>query len=204
MGGIVEPWHLTHLRALLLRGFAGDRRGASAVEFALLLPVMIALYISSVEISEAVSINRKVTLIAHTVADLVAQTAVPLAPADVSNCLAAAGVVAMPYSTTDMTVVVSQVVINPNGTAQIDWSQSTPSNAAYAPGTTVTVPSAFVNPNATTYLILGQTSYAYAPQLGYAITGTLTLSDQIYLTPRLVTCVGYTGTTASPALCSND
>jgi Flp pilus assembly protein TadG len=200
----VKPSYLTHLQAFLLRQFACDRRAASAIEFALVLPLMIVLYISSVEISEAVSINRKVTLVAHTVADLVAQTAVPLAPADVSSSLAAAGVVATPYSTANMTVIVSQVVINPNGTAQIDWSQSLPANAAYTPGTTVTVPAAFVNKSATTYLIWGQTSYGYAPQLGNAITGTLTLSDQIYLSPRLVTCVGYTGTTASPALCAND
>ena len=33
-------------------------------------------------------------------------------------------------------------------------------------------------------MILGEVSYAYAPNLGYAITGTMNLSDSYYLYPR--------------------
>src|SRR5262249_34725949 len=56
-----------------LRRFARDKRGISAVEFAMLLPLMVTLYLGGVEVSQAVAIDRKVTLIARTVADLVAQ-----------------------------------------------------------------------------------------------------------------------------------
>ena len=50
-----------------------DERGVSAVEFAMLLPLMLTLYLGGVEVSQGVSIDRKVTLTARTVADLVAQ-----------------------------------------------------------------------------------------------------------------------------------
>jgi len=52
------------------RRFARDRRGVSAVEFALLAPVMIGLYIGCVEISDGVAADRKVSLIAATLANL--------------------------------------------------------------------------------------------------------------------------------------
>ena len=50
-----------------------DQRGVSAVEFAMLLPLMITLYLGVVEISQAVGIDRKVTLTTRTVADLASQ-----------------------------------------------------------------------------------------------------------------------------------
>ena len=74
---MIDLMQLTFFRrfkACHLRRLASDRQGASAIEFAILLPLMVTLYISGFEISQAVSIYRKVTIIAHTVADLVAQT----------------------------------------------------------------------------------------------------------------------------------
>ena len=52
---------------------AGDERGVSAVEFAMLLPLMLTLYLGAVEISQGIGADRKVTLTARTVADLVSQ-----------------------------------------------------------------------------------------------------------------------------------
>jgi hypothetical protein len=37
---------------------------------------------------------------------------------------------------------------------------------------------------ANTYLLLGETQYSYNPSYGYVVTGTLTLSDQIFMRPR--------------------
>ena len=41
------------------RRFARDRRGVSAVEFALLAPVMIGLYLGCVEISDGVAVTAR-------------------------------------------------------------------------------------------------------------------------------------------------
>ncbi len=50
--------------------FLDDRRGVSADEFAMLLPLMVTLYLGSVETSQGIATSRKVTLTAHTLADL--------------------------------------------------------------------------------------------------------------------------------------
>ena len=55
------------------KGLARDKRGVSAVEFALLAPFMIALYLGCVEISDAVSADRKVSLTSAALANLAAQ-----------------------------------------------------------------------------------------------------------------------------------
>ena len=49
----------------------GDERGVSAVEFALLLPLMLTLYLGAVEVSQGIRADRKVTLTARTIVDLV-------------------------------------------------------------------------------------------------------------------------------------
>ena len=51
-----------------LGGLAGDERGVSAIEFAMMLPLMLTLYLGAVELSQGVGAERKVTLTARTVA----------------------------------------------------------------------------------------------------------------------------------------
>ncbi|WP_223479119.1 TadE/TadG family type IV pilus assembly protein [Oricola indica] len=66
---------MTKTRSLIakFRRFTANRRGAAAIEFALVVPMMLVMYLGTLEISGAVSINKKVSRIAATVADLVTQ-----------------------------------------------------------------------------------------------------------------------------------
>jgi Flp pilus assembly protein TadG len=170
----------TSLRQGLSR-CARDEGGVSAVEFALLLPLMVMLYLGGVEISQGLTIDRKVTLVARTVADLAAQVS-SISNADMTNILNAASSVLAPYSTTDAKVTVSQVSIDGNGRATVTWSDSK-NGTARSPGSVITLPSALNVPNSS--LIWGEVSYDYKPVIGYVITGTMTLTDQIYMRPRL-------------------
>ena len=38
---------------------------------------------------------------------------------------------------------------------------------------------------ASTQIILAEASYAYTPTVGYNITGTINLSDKMYMSPRI-------------------
>src|SRR5436305_9184927 len=117
---------------------AQDRRGVSAVEFALRLPLMITLYLGSVEISQGVGVDRKVTLTARTVGDLASQVS-SINNADMTNLLNAAASVIVPYDVTKLRVTVSAVTIDAAGVAKIAWSD-TKNGTARTVGATVTVP----------------------------------------------------------------
>ena len=170
------------------RRFLRDKRGISAVEFAMLLPLMITLYLGGVEISQAVAIDRKVTLIARTLADLVAQ-ATTVSNADMSNILNATTAIIVPYSDGKLKITVSSVTIDNNGVAKVTWSD-TKNGTARAVGSTVTLPAALNVAN--TSLIWAESQYAYTPTVGYIITGTKNLTDQIYMRPRLSDTVART------------
>jgi Flp pilus assembly protein TadG len=164
-----------------LRNFHEDKRGVSAVEFAMLLPLMVTLYIGGVEVSSAIAVDRKVTLVARTLGDLVAQSTTVNAT-DMTNILNAATSVVQPYSSATIQVKVSRVDVDANSVAKVKWSKAlhtTPRST----DSIVTLPAALNTPS--TSLIWAESQYAYTPAIGYVITGTMTLHDQIYMRPRL-------------------
>ncbi len=169
--------------ALRLSEFANDKRGVSAVEFAMLLPLMLTLYLGGVEVSQGVSIDRKVTLTARTVADLVAQVS-SIDTNGINAALGAATAIMAPYPDKDVKVTVSVVDVDTNGNAKIKWS-STKNGTARAVGSSVTVPAALITPGTKTSLVWGEASYKYQPSIGYVVTGAMNLTDQIYMRPRL-------------------
>ncbi|HWV52146.1 TadE/TadG family type IV pilus assembly protein [Pseudorhodoplanes sp.] len=172
---------LARLVTRRLSEFTRDKRGVSAVEFAMLLPLMLTLYLGGVEVSQGISIDRKVTLTARTVADLVAQVA-SIDTAGINAALGASTAVMAPYPDSSVKVTVSVIDIDANGNAKIKWS-ATKNGTARAVGSSVTLPAALNVPS--TSLVWGEASYTYKPSIGYVVTGTMNLSDQIYMRPRL-------------------
>jgi Flp pilus assembly protein TadG len=139
-----------------VRRLAGDDRGVSAVEFAMLLPLMLTLYLGTVEISQGISTDRKVTLTARTVADLVSQVS-SIDTTGMQNLFAAASAVITPYSSANLTVTLSSISIDANSKATIAWSCAL-NTTARAKGSSVTLPSTLVIPSSS--LIWSEASYA--------------------------------------------
>jgi Flp pilus assembly protein TadG len=168
-----------------LNRFAHDRRGVSAIEFAMILPLMLTLYLGGVEITQAVTIKRKTTLVTRTIGDLVAQD-VNITNAEMQSIFAATTAIAAPYPTNKLKITVSSVSIDGQGVAKIAWSdayQATPR----AVNSTVTLPTGLNLPNTT--LIWAEAQFDYTPPIGYMITGTRSLKDKLYLRPRLVNTI---------------
>jgi Flp pilus assembly protein TadG len=169
-------------------GFASQDEGVAAVEFALMLPVMLALFVGVTQVGEAVSISHKVTVTARTVTDLITREYSPLSQAELTLDLEAAVQVMAPYPSSNVNVTVSEITTDSNSNATVLWSGSWPNNAnALVAGSAFTLPSTLSGANIT--VIYGQVTYSYTPVIGYNIIGPIALSDGIYLYPRTTSCI---------------
>jgi len=166
--------------ARVMARLAGDCRGISALEFAMLLPVMMTILLGSIETTQGIAASRKVKLTAYALADLTTQYT-DVTNADMSNILNAGTAIIAPYSAANLRETVSEISINAQGVGTVVWSD-TLNGTALNVGQTVSVPATLAVPN--TYLVLAQVQYSYVPTYGYALTGTLTLSDQSFMVPR--------------------
>ena len=163
----------------LLRRLAGDRRGVSAVEFALVAPIMIGLYFGVVETSDGVSADRKVSLVTAALANLSAQVST-ISSSDMTNILNASSAIVAPYDASKLKITITCISIDSSKKATVKWSVTRNGSANTG---TMTLPSALAV--ASTQLLLAEASYAYTPIVGYNITGTINLSDKMYMSPRL-------------------
>lgn len=183
--------------------FYRNRDGVAAVEFALLLPVMVIVYTGMVDVVQLVMVNRKVTQLTSALSDLTARVQ-SVSTADVENIINAAQTILMPYYGGKTTMVIASVVIDSAGVAKVCWSE--PGNStAPARGTTVAIPEIYRTPN--TSVIMARASYEYKPLVGYVLNRSFTLGDSpIYARPRRglvggaanIEQVGRTGTNPCP------
>jgi Flp pilus assembly protein TadG len=179
------------------RRFARDRRGVSAIEFALVAPLMIALYIGMAEVTEGTAIDRQITQTARAVGDLASQANLAanydINSTQLANILTAANAMMYPNATTSLQVTVTGISVAANGTATVLWSGANANATALTKGSTLTVPSGLKIANTASQLIWAKVTWPYTPNLGYTITGTINLSDQFYVVPRQATTITCSG-----------
>ncbi|MEX2318860.1 MAG: TadE/TadG family type IV pilus assembly protein [Bauldia sp.] len=165
---------------------AGDRSGVSAVEFALILPIMLTLYIGGNEFGHALTLKRKITHVTSSIADLVTQSKT-ISNSDMANILDAGEEILWPYSGTGKRIVVSLIEIDEDNNATVVWSDAR-NDTALVVGATVTVPA---NVDiADTFVVQTEVHIDYTPQIGYVLIGTVDLGDLFYLRPRQSTSIG--------------
>ena len=123
-----------------------DRRGVGAVEFALIAPVLIVLYVGSLEISVAMSVNKKVARAASTVADLVTQET-QINKTFLSTMVNVGQSVIAPFNSSGMKMEVTGISIDGSGTARTAWSWNESGGRPYAVNSTQNVPGDLAIPN---------------------------------------------------------
>jgi Flp pilus assembly protein TadG len=200
----VSPMQKMSLRA---RGLLDDRSGLAAVEFAMIFPMMVMMFFGVVELSSAISADRKATLVARTLADLTSQMA-SVADADIKSFGEAAKAIMTPYPPSPLISSITEVYVDSaSGAARVQWSKgvaidasgnvSLASTVPYNPGDIVALPSALVVAKGT-YVIWSEVSYKYTPAVGYLLAKTgLTFKDAAFTRPRTVLCVKYNGLPAN-------
>ncbi len=193
-----------------------DNKGVAAVEFALIAPVMVLMLFGAVEVSQAVTIDRKVTQAASTVADLVAQYET-LDCATLRSIMTISRSVFEPYPNqgTLASINVASVALV-GGTPKVEWSKMVNSSgtcttsAALPIGMVVNVPGTDTNgnainlaaslinttaPNGAGGVILGKVDLTYQSLGTSFLPSSLQMSEEYLLNPRRSSKVCYTGET---------
>ena len=184
----------------LVRRIAGDRRGVSAVEFALLAPVMLTLLIGGNELSQALTIYRKISHTGSALGDLVSQVA-SITTAEMTNILAASTSIMTPYDAAGVKLVVSAVNYTTANGFKVSWSVGQNATAWTQCATPpITIPSGLISDGQ--QIVVTSVSYTYVSTFStfmQDILGatSLTLSDVSYLRPRVSTKVTYSSQCAT-------
>jgi len=169
------------LPRLLPKRFRRDTRGAAALEFALILPGMLAIYLGGIQVSSAVIANHKVTHATSVLADLVTQVDGGISNVEMQNILNAVTTVIAPYPVEQFSVVVSGVRVDRDGIARVAWSDAR-NATALAVDSLVTLPAGLSQ--AETFLVVADVAYDFRAGVGSIIIGTIELADSFYLRPR--------------------
>lgn len=101
------------------RAFRQCRDGMAAVEFGLVLPILLTLYFGLFETTRAIDLARKTTLFTRSVADLtgqlpaqVAGKAAAVSSSDMNGIYAGASAILSPFDSSAVQIVVSAIGVN--------------------------------------------------------------------------------------------
>ena len=168
-----------------------DCRGLAAIEFAMVIPIMLLLFFGTDEFASGIAVNRKVTLMARTLSDLTSQN-IAVTDTQLTNFFNASSSIMTPYSATPVRSTITELYVDPaTKAARVQWSKGSAPRTA---GTTVPIPTALQVGD--TYLIYSEVNYAFVPTVGYVLKNSITLSDYTFTRPRQSSCVIYP--TANP------
>jgi Flp pilus assembly protein TadG len=175
-----------------LRQLARTDSGTAAVEFALILPIMLMVYIGSVEASIAISTDRKVQSVAGTLGDLVARSDTTITAGALEDYFKAASGVMAPYSPDELRQEVTQVKVPKSGAPSVVWSwqytNGGMSAGTHASGSPFTLPQAMINvardTTKDTYVIVSEGTYEHTPIFGFVFNQPINLYRENFLMPR--------------------
>ena len=187
----------------ILGRFRRSQSGVAAVEFALMVPAMMAVWVGMVIATDALTADKKVTLLARTLADMTTQM-VAVSQSDMDSIFSATESVLWPHPSDQLGMRVTAIDIDGAGVAFVDWSV-VPSNAgmrgSFSPLARCSkytgLPAGLKV--ARTSIILSEVSMVYKASAATQIVdemfkssgGTMPLGDTLYMRPRQSTKVEY-------------
>jgi len=182
----------------LCHRFIASTRGVAAIEFAVIAPMMLLMLIETFDIGNAIAVYMKVRTATFALASITNQYSTGtngIQSTDMTAITGSASAILAPYSSTPVTITISQIRMSSATRAKVSWSYAL-NGQAYATGLNwQTLPTQFTASNACNsypcYLIYAQASYAYTPVLLSSLMSSFNLSDSLYVMPRSSACVQY-------------
>ena len=179
-------WH--RLLASITR-FGRRQDAAAAVEFALILPIMLLVYVGSVEASALISMDRRVQSVSGAMGDLVARADKTITATTLTDYFTASAGIMTPYPSDDLQQIVTQVLVDNAGVAKVVWSKQYIASR-YATGTkylfnaTYPLPAEMAAIAKGKYVIVAEASYNYLPLYGIVFEQAVPLRRDSFFMPR--------------------
>ena len=184
------------------RRLARDRRGAAAIEFAFIAPVLLSLYFVTMEVAQGIEANKKIARVASMTADLLTQQQT-LSKSEVEAIMRIGEAILQPYNRTKPTITVTAITITDENTPKVKvlWSRRL-TNGSFGAGLTkdsiTTVPEKLKVRNS--FLMRVESQLNYKPvivwtaqekaALGLAAAfDNISMEENYYLRPRMSTSI---------------
>ncbi len=183
-----------------IRRFLKRQDGLAAVEFAIVAPVLATMLVGTIELCNALECHQKVTMVASTAADLVAQAS-KVSSSDLQDIFSAATAVIYPFQQGNIAIVVSSVLSDGTGNGTVAWSVANAAGTSLPTNQAVTLAQPIMSTcdangaNCTACakgacsVIFTQVSYSYTSPLGKYFVGAVPMTDFFYERPRKVAII---------------
>ena len=153
--------------------------GTALIEFALVLPIMITLFMGVFEGTRVIAASMRLANAAQSVADMVAQQS-NITSTIMTNFCNGGQLSMTPLSGTSLKIAVAEVTNN-NGSLVVDWND-TSCNSATTISNATTLATTLV-PNANDSVVIVQATYAYTSPISYVLSKSYTLTQTAYQRP---------------------
>jgi Flp pilus assembly protein TadG len=171
-----------------LSRLGSDRGGAALVEFAIIAPLLVLLYIGTVESTSAVRAYLKLNAAAQAYADLIANQAPNpgITTTSLANYCAGAKLVLFPLDTSKLSIAAAS--LSNSGTPAQDWHDTVSCGTAVSSIAGLTLDpcpgSSCLVPNSGDSAIIVKASYSYTSFLHYVLPLTQTFTQVASARPR--------------------
>ena len=174
----------------MLSAFFRRETGVAAVEFALVVPLMLSVYLGCTEASALLTADRKVQSVAGAIGDLVARSNKSISAGDLQDYFLASTSIMAPYGTMGLVQTVTAVSVAADGRATVLWSARfkdgvlSKTVAEHPKDSTYDLPEEMKAIATGQTVISAEAEYGYRPLLGLVFKNALDLNRSALFMPR--------------------
>lgn len=173
--------------------FKQETKGVAAIEFALIFPLMVAMYFGVAEICDNLEAKRKVENVANMAGQLVSQATVA-DDAYLTNVFKASSMAFEPYDSATLKVAVTAIQrIQDNNNEwhnKVVWSKGNAAHGVgYGKNDIIDPPTGLLNDGLG--IIMTEVEYKHTSVFSYYFTGSMTFSKTFWSHPRYVPAIPF-------------
>lgn len=163
-----------------LRAFKANKDGLAAVEFALVSPMLVAMFLGFSALAQGQQISGRIAQISTTVGDIIAQSPV-IQAAQIDGAMMA-GQVLLGRNDNSLKIEVLGIEVMNNGRAYVRWARGLNTASLPSRNSQYNLPEDLTHQAG--YFVMSRASLAHSPSVGGSIISPYTIVYTNYFSPR--------------------